>query len=81
MGFSATKKGSFRDLNLLFQINDKINTDFEYEKMNLGDYEMIFPLRVFDPDQGKDIFLPSPNFPVATDSPGNSKSPSRKPSE
>ena len=61
MGF-ATKKGSFKDLNLLFQINDKLNMDFEYEKHQMGDYEMIYPLRVYDPDQDKEIILPSPNM-------------------
>jgi hypothetical protein len=28
----------------------------------MGDYEMIYPIKVYDPDQDKELILPSPNF-------------------
>ena len=28
----------------------------------MGDYEMIYPLKIYDPDQDKELILPSPNF-------------------
>jgi hypothetical protein len=85
IGFSAARKGSYKDLNLLFQINEKIQMDIEYEQEMLGDYEMIYPLKTYDPDQEQTVYLPSPNFPLngspEVETRGLTKSPSRKGSE
>ena len=64
MGFATRKASSnFKDINLLNKLNEKLLLDFEYEQYQMGDYEMIYPLKVYDPDQDKEIILPSPNFP------------------
>jgi hypothetical protein len=31
----------------------------------MGDYEMIYPIKTFDPDKDKEVFLPSANFTLS----------------